>query len=126
MIEDLETNYWKPGQSIYGYKLQGVGIGAEPQHSVVAKLHEIEQVLFRHPIGARTLSVMPGDRNICSIEWGMNIVAIRKCSEEEERIRPKYQKVHFDEDRMNKWIEKAKSTNPIVSLRGAGASRVSL
>jgi hypothetical protein len=60
VIVDLETNYcmyWKPGQSIYGYQLLGAGIGVEPHHSVVAKLHEIEQVLFRHPIGTRTLSV---------------------------------------------------------------------
>ena len=40
----------------------------------------ITQVLVRNQIGAKNLSVMPGDESLCAVEWGMNIVRLRKCN----------------------------------------------
>ena len=39
----------------------------------------ITQVLARFQIGAKNLTVMPGDESLCAVEWGMNIVRLRKC-----------------------------------------------
>lgn len=111
IIEDLETNYWPDGASIYGYKLQGVGIGASPERSAVSKLQQLQQVLARHQIGAENLSIMQGDKDICSMEWGMNIVAIKKCSDHD--VLPPYQEKKYDQDRMEKWLKEAKETNPV-------------
>jgi len=112
VIEDLETNYWPSGDKIYGYTIQGVGIGAPPEHSAIPKLQQLQQVLVRHQIGANELSIMPGDSTICSIEWGMNIVAIRKCSEVD--VPPPYQKKRYNETNMQQWMTEAKRTNPVV------------
>jgi len=110
VIEDLETNYWKDGDGLYGYQLQSTGIGAAPNASAVSKLEQIQQVLVRHQIGARNLTVMPGDDSICSMEWGMNLVVLRKC---EPNIKlPPYQRLRYDKSRMQSWIRNAKSTNP--------------
>jgi hypothetical protein len=46
--------------------------------SVVSKIQQIQQVLTRRIISGSDLSVMPGDDEICAIEWGMNCVAIKK------------------------------------------------
>ena len=43
--------------------------------AVVQKIEEIQQVLMRHQLGARDLSVMPGDHSLISVEWGMNLVS---------------------------------------------------
>ena len=42
--EDLETNYWPEGKTIYGNRLNGTGIGASAEYSAVRKL---EQTLSR-------------------------------------------------------------------------------
>lgn len=115
VIEDLETNYWSDGDGLYGYKLKSTGIGAAPNASAVSKLEQIQQVLVRHQIGARNLTVMPGDDNICSIEWGMNLVVLRKC---EPTIQlPPFQGLRYDTSRMQSWIRNAKSTNPSLDKR---------
>ena len=57
----------------------------------------ITQVLVRHQIGAKNLTVMPGDESLCAVEWGMNIVRLRKCTREERAFHPKMSpKVFFD------------------------------
>ena len=113
IIEDLETNYWKHGAEIYGYSLQNTGIGAKPEFSAVTKLEQIQQVLVRHEIGAAELSVMPGDNDICSVEWGMNLVVLRKCKDDNSP-KPPMQAVSYDEQGMAEWIQEAKRTNPII------------
>jgi len=110
VIEDLETSYWPHDTEIYGYHLNHTGIGAGAECSVVTKLEQIQQVLARHQIGAEELSVMPGDRDICSVEWGMNLVVLRKC--ESDVLKPPYQKKLYDARRMEDWIAEAKRTNP--------------
>eukprot|EP00439_Symbiodinium_sp_Y106_P072917 s3750_g13.t1 len=118
VIEDLETNYWRDGRNIYDYIMKGDGIWNGPNLSAVAKLQQFEHILVRHQIGAPQLSIMQGDHNICSIEWGMNIVAIKKCSEDERANNPDYRNntAHrfFDEQAMAKWINQARSTNPTM------------
>jgi hypothetical protein len=112
VIEDLETNYWQSGMMMYSYQLQGTGISAPASTSAVAKLQQIEHVLARHQIGATELTVMPGDDSICSIEWGMNLVVVRKCSE--AYAYPAYQKKMYSMDEMRLWIDRAQATNPVV------------
>jgi len=123
VIEDLETNFWKAGSGIYGYSLPNVGIGAGPGFSAVSKLEQFLNVLVRHQIGAKELSIMPGDEDMCSIEWGMNIVLIRKCGSD-DGLGPKYQKPRYDEDRMKTWLTEAKKTNPKLFKR-TGPKRAS-
>jgi hypothetical protein len=116
IIEDLETNYWPDGTTVFDYEMKGQGIDSTPNYSTVAKIQQVQQVIIaRRAIGAAELSVMPGDQEICSIEWGMNCVAIRKCSEKEaEAYPPLRKKPRYDFDRMRKWIAEAKNTNPVV------------
>ena len=115
VIEDLETNYWRDGTRIYDYTLKSTGIGAAPNASAVSKLEQIQQVLMRHQIGARNLTVMPGDDRICSMEWGMNLVVLRKCELNIEL--PPYQEPQYDQSRMQSWIRNAKSTNPSLDMQ---------
>ncbi|CAK9062301.1 unnamed protein product [Durusdinium trenchii] len=115
IIEDLETNYWRHGKVVYGYELKNTGIGTTAKWSAVKKIEQITQVLARHQIGAKNLTVMPGDESLCSVEWGMNIVKLRKCTPEERAFNPKMNHVIcFDRKKMDAWIEEAKSTNPTV------------
>jgi hypothetical protein len=80
VIEDLETNYWADGTDIYGYLLDKTGIYADANHSAVTKLTQFIHVLMRNHLGLDgEMSVMPNDNLICSIEFGMNLVLLRKC-----------------------------------------------
>lgn len=118
VIEDLETNYWRNGSRMYGYTMLGEGFFNGPNFSAVSKLQQFQHVLVRHQIGARELSIMDGDHDICSLEWGMNIVAIKKCSEDEKANNPPYRnntaKGFYKPEILTKWIRQAKSTNPYV------------
>jgi len=108
VIEDLETNYWAVGHKIYGYPLKGTGISSE-KHAV-AKFKQIQEVLIHRQIGAKDLSVMPGDDTICSVEWGMNLVAFHKCHKDAEFA--SWQGKMYNEAKMEEWIKNAKKTNP--------------
>jgi hypothetical protein len=112
IVEDLDTNYWPNNSMVYGYSLSGTGIGAPASSSVVAKLHQLVDVLARHQIGARQLTIMPGDDELCSVEWGMNLVKLHKCGPEDEP-RPPHQEQRFDEARMTAWLQNARKTNPL-------------
>jgi hypothetical protein len=116
IIEDLETNYWPDGAKVFDYEMKNQGIGAGPEYSTVSKIQQIQQVLIsRRSTGAAELSVMPGDEEICSIEWGMNCVAIKRCSKKEATAYPPMRPdIRYDPDRMKKWIEEARRTNPVV------------
>lgn len=58
----------------------------------------IKDVLVRFHIGARNLTVMPGDQDLCSMEWGMNIVKLRKCTRAEMARNPPWStSVKYDE-----------------------------
>ena len=141
IIEDLETNYWKDGSEIYDYTLPKVGIAAKPPYTAIGKLQQLQHVLMRHPIGATELSnsLMDGDYMICSIEWGMNIVAIKKCDHDPTNddddnkkhdlssnnnhkkgyyefptYRPR-RSFFYDQQQMSEWIESAQRTNPRVN-----------
>lgn len=115
IIEDIETSYWKQGREIYGYKLIGTGFLSDSKHSTVYKLKEILDILARYQLGIdqSKSSVMPGDDSICSIEWGMNIVALKKCSAEEEERKPEMSKKKwYSSDNFEEWKKSVLSTNP--------------
>eukprot|EP00435_Cladocopium_sp_Y103_P072568 s4_g40.t1 len=114
VIEDLETNYWLPGRSVYGYKLKHTGIDTDVGHSAVKKVEQLTKALMRFQLGARDLTVMPGDGDICSVEWGQNLVKIQKCTEEEAAANPTWKSPIFDRREMEAWIQEAQRTNPRV------------
>jgi hypothetical protein len=114
IIEDLETNYWSPGKKVYGYTLTGTGIDADANHSAVTKLVQLQHVLMRHQLGATELSVMPGDDTICSMEWGMNLVLLRKCGLRTDGQGPDYlgSKGKVNVASIYQWVDEAKASNP--------------
>ena len=113
--KDLETNYWSAGRKVYGYTLQGRGISNGPDQSAVAKFKQFIDILMRNDIGAPDLSIMSGDHQICSIEWGMNLVAFKKCTAAEMASSPKVQPRTFDEAILTEWVQQATATNPNAS-----------
>lgn len=112
VVEDLETNYWPEGDKTYNYKMVGTGIGTSPDASAVEKLKQLIDVLVRNQIGAKNLTVMPGDDQVCSINWGRNLVAINKCTKEQQTRQAVFQRKRFDDARMDAWLEKARASNP--------------
>lgn len=114
VIEDLETNYWRDGDGLYGYIFSSVGIATTANYSAVKKIDQIREVLMRFQIGARNLTVAPGDGELCAIEWGMNIVRLRKCTEAEVKSNPPWAPIHYDEHMMDGWLREAHSTNPAL------------
>lgn len=122
VVEDLETNYWNgKRKNLYGYQLNGTGIGVSPNESAVEKFKQLIDILTRYQLGEPAMmSIVPGDDEICSITFGMNIMAFHKCTEKEQQDRPRdapFGKV-VNPEHMKEYIEKAKSTNPeYVDLR---------
>jgi hypothetical protein len=118
IVEDLETNYWRNGSKIYGYDLFNTGFDAGPQFSFVTKLQQIQHVLVRHQIGAKDLSIFDGDHDICSVEWGMNLVMIRKC-DDNTQPKPPYQALQqFDVAATSNWLKESKRSNPNTHSHG--------
>lgn len=97
---------------MYGYPLVGTGIAAGADASCVAKFQQFIHVLNKHQIGAKDLTLMDGDSQICSIEWGMNLVAFHKCSDAQAAAEPQMLAENFDSVQMANWIAEARSTNP--------------
>lgn len=114
VLEDLECNYWAAGSTIYGYPLRGTGIGTSPKDNVVEKIKQLIDTLVKNQIGAtkEDLSIMPGDENICSIEFGKNLVVLRKCSEAELANSPPLLSKVYDANLMADWVQRAISSNP--------------
>lgn len=116
IVEDLETNYWRHGREVYKYVLEHTGFGAEPEHSFVAKLLQIQQVMVRNQVNYEGMSVMEGDNDICSVEWGMNVVIVRKCEDDgkpKAKVRNNGAKWYWDDrNHTNYWLEEARRTNP--------------
>jgi hypothetical protein len=115
IVEDLECNYWQDGASMYGYTLRGTGFGASPKASVVEKIKQLIDTLVKNQIGAtkEELSIMPGDETICSIEFGKNVLVVKKCSDVELANAPPFNGASFDQTQMDAWVQNAKSTNPL-------------
>jgi hypothetical protein len=112
VIEDVETSYWRGGSTLYGYPIIRAGIGALPEHSVVAKLAQIQHVLVRRQIGARHLrDILPGDEELCSVEYGMNLIALRKC-DDSKFTKPEFLGTWYNETEMDAWIAEARASNP--------------
>jgi len=89
VIEDLETNYWKKGKKIYGYPVSGgIGKTVSAKDSAVEKFKQLIDVLPRYQLNVEDFTILPGDELICSIEFGMNIMAFHKCTEQHLFDRP--------------------------------------
>jgi len=112
VVEDLETGYWKAGTDVYGYKLHG-GMNAGPKENTSNKIKQFIEILQRHHLGVPKLSIMPGDEWMCSVEFGMNLVVLRKCTEEDMAESPgrmPWDKV--DRKEVNQWLNDALLSNP--------------
>ena len=97
--------------------MQRTGIGRGPAYNVVSKIEQLVQVLVRYQLGVpEILTVMPGDETICEISYGMNLVALRKCTAEETAAQPenKLKQNLVDINKVNEWVEVAKETNPTL------------
>eukprot|EP00568_Trieres_chinensis_P008014 CAMPEP_0183308610 /NCGR_PEP_ID=MMETSP0160_2-20130417/22356_1 /TAXON_ID=2839 ORGANISM="Odontella Sinensis, Strain Grunow 1884" /NCGR_SAMPLE_ID=MMETSP0160_2 /ASSEMBLY_ACC=CAM_ASM_000250 /LENGTH=292 /DNA_ID=CAMNT_0025472471 /DNA_START=159 /DNA_END=1037 /DNA_ORIENTATION=+ len=123
VIEDLETSYWNKRQpdgelpKVYNYELNGGGIGQPPPENAVEKFKQMIDVLMRKQLGYEGLSILPGDDQICSIEFGMNLMAFHKCTQE-QRKRPPELGVYgpggaVDEGHMKEYLNQARVTNPV-------------
>jgi len=117
IIEDLETSYWNGNiKEAYGYPLKGAGIGEPPPGNAVEKIKQLIDVLMRIKIGARNLSIIPGDQTICNIDFGMNVVAIWKCSMarlyEQKKIKEFKNVINYSH--LEKYLQKAQKTNVLT------------
>ncbi|CAE7675710.1 tylE [Symbiodinium pilosum] len=63
---------------VYGYGLPGRGILNGPDFNAVAKFKQFIDTLSRWSTNQLNLSIMEGDEQICSIEFGNNLVAFKK------------------------------------------------
>jgi hypothetical protein len=87
-----------------------------PEHSVVAKMAQIQHVLVRRQIGARNLQdILPGDEELCSVEYGMNLIALRKC-DDSLFTKPHFLDTWYNETEMDAWIAEARTSNPTAYL----------
>jgi len=112
IIEDLEGSYFKAGSTLYDYVFEG-GINAGPKTNAVAKLKQFVEIMQRHHIGEPQLSIMPGDEWICSMEFGMNLVVLRKCTQQDLDEAPKrIEAFHRDPEEVAQWLDNAKASNP--------------
>jgi hypothetical protein len=115
VIEDLETNYWNVEWPSFGYKLEGTGFGTSPANNAVEKMKQFIDILARYQLHSPDLSIMDGDEAICSIEFGMNILVVKKCTKEAMRVRPgRLPKSRVDVETRDKFVAEAKKTNPSI------------
>jgi hypothetical protein len=113
VIEDLETNYWNVEWPSFGYKMEGTGFVTSPADNAVEKMKQFIDILARYQLHSPELSIMDGDEAICSIEFGMNILVVKKCTEEAMRNRPGHlPKSRVDVETRDKFVAEAKRTNP--------------
>jgi hypothetical protein len=117
IIEDLETNYWMHGRPIYDYFLQHTGIHADVNHSAVVKLTQFIHVLNRHQLQMRDhMSIMPHDDEICSLEFGINILLLRNCGLVTDGPGPQNLDMQGNVDmaELAVWVAQAKASNPVA------------
>jgi len=82
IVEDIETNWWKPSASVYGYSLQN-------QPNVVTKWKGVIESLNREfTNGHSQLTDEKPDiyGNIVSVEFGQNIIIFNKALQGEEHL----------------------------------------
>ena len=67
------------------------------------------------------MNILPGEEDLCSVEWGMNLVALRKCSSSSgdngdsssSFVKPGFSlKLFYDVGEMDAWLQEARRTNP--------------
>lgn len=91
IIEDIETNWWSPSSTVYGYSLRN-------QPSVVEKWKGvIDSVNREFTHGTSRLTDERPDlyKNIVSVEFGQNIIIFRKSlANEEEFLARRYRFSH--------------------------------
>merc|ERR1712029_878213 len=79
IVEDIETNWWRPSSKIYGYTLKD-------QTNVVEKWKGLVETVNREFTGGHSLLTDENDAiygNIVSVEFGQNIIFFHKALEGE-------------------------------------------
>jgi len=111
IVEDLETNYWTPGKTLYGYKFENTGFG---KGAAVEKFKQLLDLLPSRQLGVKqgSMSILPGDDDLCCVLWGKNLVAFQKCSQKQKETPPKQNQLTYDIAQAQEWLKEAKATNP--------------
>jgi hypothetical protein len=97
IVEDVETSYWKPGSSIYGYALTGTGLHGRCSFVEYAK--RTVDIVNRRFLRHRPIMSTRIERRIESVEFAQDIVIFKIAHPESlERMNTgNYWSVH-DED----------------------------
>jgi hypothetical protein len=119
VIEDLMTSYWdkKTFKYAYGYDLSKGGIGRPPPYNAVEKFKQLVDVLNKNQINYRSMSILPKDDLICRIEFAPNSVAIKRCTESEQKNKRKINSMknrNFEDKHMQDYLANVRRTNPKV------------
>jgi len=116
LVQDLECGYWDTsGATIYGKGLPGAGIGKTGSGNSVEKFKQLADVLMRYHIGFQSLSVFGKqvDHYIHSIEFGENLLVIRKKTGAQVKEHPNVQGTlnMVNKNNVASWQKQAQSTN---------------
>jgi predicted O-methyltransferase YrrM len=107
VVEDLETSYHDKNPKFKS------GIGQPPPGNAVEKMKQLIDVLNRYQMGYTELSIIPGDQDICSMNFGMNVMSLEKCSAEEKQMTEGLiVRERVNKNRMLRYIKQAKLSNP--------------
>jgi hypothetical protein len=91
VVEDVETSYWLPGSTTYGYPLVGTGLHGRCSFIERTKLFVdiINRQYLNHALTSMSNRV---DMRIESVEYSQNMISFRTAGKESERFmnRPEY------------------------------------
>jgi hypothetical protein len=84
IIEDVETSYWRPGSTLYGYEMRGTGLHGAC--SFVERMKPLVDVVNRRFIHANFTTMSTAvDRRIESLEFSQNMIVMRMAHIDSER-----------------------------------------
>ena len=79
ILEDIETSYWSRGAQVYGYTLVG-------EHSVIGHFQKVIDTINREMLGTTAPGLPELYYDISSIQFGLNIIILRKMSDKEKNV----------------------------------------
>lgn len=79
VLEDIETSYWSRDSEAYGYKLTG-------EHSVMGHFQKVLNTINRELLGTTAAGLPELYHDISSIQFGLNVIILRKMSEKEKKV----------------------------------------
>jgi len=96
VIEDLHYNYWEVRAPFRGG-------GLDNPQSAMEKFKRLADTLNRRSVaGEDLMQGFPGDEFICEISFGMNILAVQKCTERHMKRKSHWAKERGYDKRLNK------------------------